>query len=1392
MPTRYFNWKLASVCVIGLAVLGATAFVLRQWQRSHRAERARELGYKAYDEHNWQEAARDLGRYLAVAPDDVSTLLKYADAQLNIRPLRRNNVQQAIAAYRAVLRVDKDDSEAAIQLSEIYLGMGMPGESELIVKRALEAKPGQGGPELRRMLAVAMAGQRKFDEAAAELKTICTEHPEQILAYETLGQLTEQGPEGSPQSPVYWFNEAVKNNPTSALAYVIRAGFYLRSKDRVGALADLEQAEKLDLSDPVVRLRLAREFINANVLDKAEEHLAAVQNAAPTNQVLWQSWAQLVLKEESKTKMLTTAETGLQELSYQPWDFMPIATELFIRCGQLDRATDCISKLHQKDIAPTIVTFLEGLVADREGHLFEAVRCWRRARELGNKSPQIRLALASALSRLGDAQSALRQLHTLVSERPDFFDGHLALARLLTETGNWAQAVEHAHSAMQLSPENLEATLIHLQARIQLLAAHPTDENIQMWQEIEKQLSMLEKVTDGAVEVKLLQARLAMQQGNFALAEALVTALKKAHRSQMRVVMAEVELLTAEEKEDEAILVLNKTIEEFPEAVEPVKYLAVLLVKAGNHDKCETIIKDALARNAEPVAHRELGLLLVEFYTRLGQEDDAYKFLDTLAHKFPNDIPVKRRLLGSEPVIKNPAKAQQIVNEIKSLEGKDGWQWRYEQARVWFGADDFKDLYPQIVSLLRENLLANPDDQSSRILLAATYERAGDLQVALSTYRQALSRSPQDIRIIVPTVAALYKAEEYDQAEDVLKHASQEQLYHPELQRLQLQSYLRRGQLSSASDILQDFLSNEPNNRAVCLSLALLKMQQNKFTEAGQLLDKLRLEEPNSLPVTFAQVQLNILQGKDEEALRLCNETVNNLNNVSAYILRARTFASLGQNDRAIEDFEYATAIEPNNVEVWVAMSDFYRSVGKPDKATDCIQQALSLAPNNAQIQQRAISLFLTANNLDRVRQARTILDRALESNPDDVELRVFKARSLLAEGTAPAIENAGRILQKITDDQPKIGQAWVLLGEISFQAGQFGKAIDVALRGLAHISNDESLLLLKARAEAARSPVLAIPTLKVLRELDPNDIDSTLQLASTYVAAEEPEKAVNLLRKQLSICDASTRRRCNIALAVALHKNGNKDEAQEQLDLLFQSSPDDPGPLLAQARLLKDDQLWSQLSKTVGDWYQKHPKDTHTPITIARELIATEDIGAKKTAEAILRMVLDEDLDCAEAMYALAILLQTAGRFAESAELYQQILELGHDNVIAINNLAWIMCEEQGKYQRSLELAQRGLKVAPQYIDLIDTRGVAYYRLGEFNKAIQDFTTCIKLYPSGTPSGVASCFHLGRAFAGLGERDRAIEHLNQALDLDSQIGGLSTIDLAETRRLLEELSKGG
>jgi len=1399
MAVRYFNWKLALILVIGAVVLVGTAYALHRWQKTTRADQAFPLGESAYAQQDWEEAATQFGRYLVVNSDDVGVLLKYAEAQMNRRPVASANLQQAVAAYRSVLRLERDNTDAAQRLTEMYLVMGSPGEAELIAGRYLEERD---DPAVRRMLAVALMQQRKFTDSARELNNIITTTPSEVLAYELMGQLAEQRPQDVNQPTTFWFDEAVARNPESALAYIVRAGFHLRRNERTQALADLEQAENHDLADSEVRLRLIRGLMIAGALDKAREHLVVLREQSPADQMLWRSWAELAMRLGSEEEMYAVAEAGLKELAAQPWDFIPVATELFIRAGRFDKANDCISRLRKKDILPPTVAFLEGLLAEKQGKSREAIADWQRAISLGYRSPGVHLMLASVFTRLGDTHSAAGQLRTLLSEYPTHLDGHLALARLLVQMRNWPEVLGETRKIQQIARGHTEATLLQLQAETYLLAAAPESavEQEPAWQSIEDRLAQIEKAGDGTLQVRLLQAQVAMMRGKFSEADSLLAELESKYPTEMSLMLLRAEWYASQGREQEAISQFQAVIEKFPQAFEPVRSLVILFDRLNKQQECESLIQDSIARMEEPRNRKSFGLLLAELYRRWNQQDKLYQWLTKVAKQFPDDIQFKRQLLVCNQIVQDTRRAQEIVDQIKTLEGDKGWQWRYEQAKIWITAENFKEQqqdktkpghYAQTVKLLQENLLTNPDDQASRLLLAVAYEKAGETQLAVARYREALARSPDNVQVLVRVVAALYRAEHLTEAQEALDRAAQLGLYHPDLQKLQLRNYLQRGELSSASDILQEFIAQDPNDTSVSLSLALVLMRQSKFAEAQAILDELKAKVPNSVSVTAAQIQLQIQQGNGEEAIRLCNEAVKGLNNAFAYMLRAQTYVALKQNAKAVEDFGRAIALEPKRVDIWVARSEFYRSVGRMSDAIADIRQALVLSSDSVPVQKRAIALFLASGEPSLVREAEAITEKALRADAADMQLQLFKARALLLRGTSPAAEQARGILRGITDERPRYADAWEWMARLELQQGEPGRAVDTALRGLAHNPDDRQLLLLKALAEKERSPVLAVLTLKGLADQYPQDVEVLTELADAYVRTDRTEQALELLRQRLANFQGPARRRCEMVLAAVLYKNGQRDDAKLLFNTLMQAEPDDPAPLITLAQLLGREKRWSELNQLVSQWRSTHPGDTNTMIAIASALGGTGDTDAVQMAEDLLRMTLERDPKSIPSLMLLSMLMQTVGRDQESVALNRKILELDPNNVIAINNLAWVLCEEQGQQEEALKLAERGLAIAPDYKDLIDTRGVVYSRLGNFEKAVADFMRCIELYPANAASSVVPRFHLAQAYARMGRKTQAVEQLKETLAMQKRIGGLSPKDLEDARLLLDQLQEG-
>ena len=1386
----YFNWRLAAVLVLAVVVVATTAVGIRQIQQAGRGQAALRAGKAAYDRGDWLEAASNLGRYISGHPQDVNVLMLYADAQLQIRPQRPGNVQQAIAAYRNVLRLDRSNLEAARRLIEIYLAGGAAGEAELTARTFLQDNQGPY-PQIQLMLGGALAQLGRFKEAVGQWMQIIENSPTYIQAYEAIGRLASQRPQDVNQPTEHWLDLAVQKNPSSALARIVRAGYYAAAGRQSDAIADLDAAESMDINDIQVRLRLVRQLLQMGQLDRAKAHLEQATKVYPDEPGVWQVWAEIAARSGDPNLMADVAQKGLDHLKARQWDFMPQAAELFTQAGQLDKAAACINQLKDKDILPQVTAFLEGLLEARKGRLPAAIGAWHKAMALGLRSSQVRLLLASAYTQQGDLVAAGEQLQALCADEPNMPGAHLALARHLARIGDWAGVRDRAQAVLRIVPGAVDARLLDIEAQIQQLAQAGTPAGDPTWSQIDAQLSSLASVPQVANQARFLMLQAALARSDLAGARAIAEGIEPTSEEDgLRLELARAEILVRSGQSAHAEEALRQTAERYPQAAQPIRALAAIYLERAELAKAQELLESALARIRPGAAKRDLTLLLCTVYDRAGQVDRSIALLDSATKAEPNAIWPRMGMLGYTKVVTDTSRAQGLVDQIKAIEGQSGSQWRMAQARVWLASSDFGRYYPQLVNLLKENIASRPGDVESWRLLAAAYEKAGELQLALTTYRQALDKGPDDLALVVATVSALYKAREYQQAEQILQDAASRQLTHPALDGLRFQGLLRLGQLDRAADIAQQVWTADPNNLQAGLSLAMLRAQQGQVEQARQMLEQILQTDPNWLPAGSALVQVYLRQGRSDLAMELCNRFVERRGDPGSYILRGRLLASLGQDQQAAADLGRAVGMAPTDPEVWLARAQFYRSKGSVDQATADVDKALSVAPDNPIVQAQAIELFMTSGDAKRRAQARQMVEDAIKARPDDPQMQLFKVRFLLADRLAPSDAQAEQVLQQLTSNVPRLREAWLLWAEMLLDQANPGKALDVVLRGLAHHPNDRGLLRLKARAEASRSSVLAVQTLRTLYELDPNDTEVVLQLANAYITSGDPDRAVVLLDGHLKVCNPASRSRCQALLAVALHSLGRKDQAAEVLSQLASAVPDQPLVTATRARILAADAQWSQLVELARAWLDGHPNDVDTAILIAMDLARSQDKQARDAAGRVLGLVVERQPNSTRAMLFLAQHLQQLGDSQQAAGLYRRILGLDPKNVIAMNNLAWILSEQMDQPEEALSLANKGLGISPDYLDLIDTRGVIYYRLGRLDQAEQDLAKAAGLYPLGHPAGVGARVHLAQVYAKQGKRQDAARLLREALDMQARFGGLSAEELEQAKVLLEQVSR--
>ena len=175
---------------------------------------------------------------------------------------------------------------------------------------------------------------------------------------------------------------------------------------------------------------------------------------------------------------------------------------------------------------------------------------------------------------------------------------------------------------------------------------------------------------------------------------------------------------------------------------------------------------------------------------------------------------------------------------------------------------------------------------------------------------------------------------------------------------------------------------------------------------------------------------------------------------------------------------------------------------------------------------------------------------------------------------------------------------------------------------------------------------------------------------------------------------------------------------------------------------------------------------------------------GSTDDAIATCRRVLENNPNEHGFYIFLGDLYQSKRDWKEAAEAYQKALAIRPGNPLASNNLASVMLQSGGNLDVALSLAQtarRGMPISP---GVADTLGWIYYQKGAYHSAVESLREALRLSQLGSsPDDPQLHYHLGMAYAKIGQPTLARQHLQQALRLDPNSG-----DAQDARKQLAEL----
>ena len=196
--------------------------------------------------------------------------------------------------------------------------------------------------------------------------------------------------------------------------------------------------------------------------------------------------------------------------------------------------------------------------------------------------------------------------------------------------------------------------------------------------------------------------------------------------------------------------------------------------------------------------------------------------------------------------------------------------------------------------------------------------------------------------------------------------------------------------------------------------------------------------------------------------------------------------------------------------------------------------------------------------------------------------------------------------------------------------------------------------------------------------------------------------------------------------------------------------------------------------------------------LALSDQLRFSEEPADQVLARQLVDILLERDPDDVSALTRLALLQQTAGHIDQAVQTQKRILQIDPGNTVAINNLSWTLAVEKNELSEALEWANKGLQAvsAPgdgEVADLLDTRGVIYYRLGRHAEALADLEQALSLYPLQHMARAGIHLHLAQVQLVLGNVAQARRFLVQASELHRRHHTLSPGDVHLLENLLHQ-----
>jgi tetratricopeptide (TPR) repeat protein len=1368
---RTLNIRVLIIFVVLAVLLSGGTHYLHGFQVKRNADALLAQADRAESEQDMKRFKEYLGRYVSFRPDDLDAASRYGlFLERNAQNLR--DKYEAFLQLDSVLRRDpnKDREEVRRRAAELAISLNRPLDARAHLERLLEIKPED--PELEDLMGRCEVESKHFDKARAAFESSLRGDSKRLTTAFELAKLLR-----SPLNPAPELDKAadadrvldavVEASPDSFNARMVRCRYYQTVGNLDAADRDLAYAREKLAPDNVEVLLSSAELAEARRhYDEARKHLERGRTKFPKDSRFSLALARIELRAGSEHRTLAADQLKIA-LKTAPEDIQTQWTyaDLFIDAGEMVEAQKVVDRLNTMGTPASALEFLQARLLAAAGKTGEAVAVLERCRAGGTVregmaflNRKMNLLLGSWYERLGNPDQELAAYERVLSEDPSSTQARAGKATALSRLGRVDDALTIYRSLFPDVPA-LRLNAVRLMVTRDLRLAQE-QRNLG---EAERMLRGAPSDVKARPEYRLLLIDLYAVSGRWPEAVAEAEAACKEFPKESRYWLARAALAERAPKPDraKAVAIIDEAEKHLGDTAELRLVRGIRASELPLAEARPILLKleqgtDAYSR----VERSRLEAGLATAYFRLGDNKEAERLMALAVIQTPEDLGVRQQFFDIAVMVGDSEAAAKQVDELHRVEGDEGVLWRYEQAAICVQAAHKGDTAALVEARQQLTEVANRRPNWSRrlVLEGEIAEMEGRTDLALEDYQKAIDRGERSQRVVRRAVQFLATRRRTEEARHLLQKVLEQsppgagdlnrmlvEVSLPDTDSKQRSLEMVRAAVSPESKEYRDFL---------WLGQVLASLGEKKEAEAA--IRKAVSMRESSPDVWIALVVFLSESDRKDEARAELRQAQTKLPEALQPTVTARCREALGDAQGAEGLYVDMVKSHPNDPAVKHQVAAFYLRSNQAAKAEPHLRSLATGDGPDSTWARRTLALSLAVSgDYQKTREALELLEKNLVGNysgPEDQRARamVLALRPGDRRASIQALEESFVRVKPTPQEQFLLAQLyesdrnWTKASEklLELIASKQGKTPEIVAFYI-------RALLRHDRVSDARVLMSDLET------MDPNSARTVGLKARLLTEENKGDEAGRLLkdfaRKEFAAKkDPQTLSR----FASLLADLGRPAEAEELYRLnVAETEKTRPESVLGLASFLASH---GKLGEALD--LCERVSDRCSP-----ELVAVVAVGSLRLAKATdadrkrVQTWLDEMIrkkpDSVNLLVARADLLDACGEYDASVRVYRDLLERNPRNVLALNNLAWLLAIHDNKGEEARKLIDRAIELAGPGGDLLDTQASVLLALNQPEEAIKKLEDAVQQLPTGP-----RYFHLTQALDKAGRRDAAKE----------------------------------